>query len=222
MNGATARSARGFPARAKSDARNQPASRETALPEGAQRLRCAFLALLDANTPDIDELRQLFFADPWYLGEVRRIANHLLRRAPTRRDRVDDLVHDSLVRFADNLERRPDLRFDRARPAADFAPWLRSIIYRHCLQSLRVEWRHARRRVELDEERRVVVRSREHPLAHDALELLDTLPKPQGTVLKLHFEKRSVAAIACRTRLTRYRVRQIIQDGIVLLRNYLQ
>ncbi len=142
-------------ARAKPGGRNQRKSRELVLPEGAQRLRGAFLALLDAQmldeqSPDVDELRQLFFADPWYLGEVRRIAHHLLRRAPRRRDCVDDLAQDALVRLAGNIERRPDLGFDRGRPAADFAPWLRSIIYRHCLQSLRAEWRHVRRRAEFD------------------------------------------------------------------------
>jgi len=223
MNGAArARwSARGFPARAKPGGQNPTEASEAALPEGAQRLRGTFLALLDGDTPDIDKLRQLFFVDPWYLGEVRRIAHHLLRRAPTRRDRVDDLVQDALLRLAGDLERKPDLRFDRGRPATDFAPWLRSIIFRHCLQSLRAEWRHVRRRVALDDARCVAVRSRQHPLARDALELLEALPEPQGTVLKLHFEKRSVAAIACHTRLTKYRVRQIIHHETVVLRNHL-
>jgi RNA polymerase sigma factor (sigma-70 family) len=209
-------------ARAKPGGRSQRTSSELVLPEGAQRLRGAFLALLDVNPPVVDELRQLFFADSWYLAEVQRIANHVLRRTTARRDRVDDLAHDALVRLAGNIERRPDLGFDRGRPPADFAPWLRSIIYRHCLQSLRAEWRHVRRRAEFDDARCVAVRSRACRLADDALELLHSLPDPQGTVLKLHFEKCSVAAIACQTRLTRYRVRRMIREGTVLLRKYLK
>jgi hypothetical protein len=91
MNGAARarRSARGFAARAMPGGRNQRESSKTALPNGAQNLRRGFLTLLDVNPPDVGELRQLFFADPWYLGEVRRIAHHLLRRAPVQNQPTD-------------------------------------------------------------------------------------------------------------------------------------
>jgi RNA polymerase sigma factor (sigma-70 family) len=199
----------------------------TANPCGAERLHESYLALLVAAPFDAAGPRQLFFSDPWYHSELRRIATALVGRRAAWRGRVDDLVHDALLLMARNLERRPDLGFDHGRPTDEFACRLRSIIRNHLLQALRRERRQMPPQADfenhVDTDRRVVtaarVRRRERQLARDAIELLDALPEPISGVLKLHFDQVPSGTISQRLGFSRWRVRQMIAAGMAEIRN---
>jgi len=96
-----------------------------------ERLRDEFLTaqLREASVP---EIWRLIVADPWYQGELRRLARRALRRRHAPSHWQEDVRHEAMLLLAEKLSRVPDLHINGELADRHFGGWLSRITLRDC------------------------------------------------------------------------------------------
>lgn len=104
-------------------------------------LRVRFLAALASaegeQGPDPKRVWRLLVEHPYYQDQVEACARRLVFRSGLAQSWLHDIPQEAMIFLARSLERAPDLGLDRQRAERHFPGWLRSIVFRDCLQALR-------------------------------------------------------------------------------------
>lgn len=91
-----------------------------------QQLMRAFLdrVALPVTAEEADGIWRMFAGDAWFLEELRRQAGEALRARRRPAGWANDVAHEALVRFREQLRKTPDLGVDRARVQKTFPTWM--------------------------------------------------------------------------------------------------
>ena len=79
---------------------------------------------------------RLFVTDEWYQAVLTGCVKGLLRRQHVPGEWFEDLRHEAMLVFAEQLQRRPDLHFDPGRPRHTFPAWVYRIVLNTCRKAL--------------------------------------------------------------------------------------
>jgi RNA polymerase sigma factor (sigma-70 family) len=190
-----------------------------------------------ARSPD--ELRELFYAaldrpgdrsgrwleiwrlvieHPWYQAELHASARRLVQRSRAPHDCAEDIEHEAILLFAQELRNAPDLHVDRAKSTQHFSGWLATIIERDCLRAMR----GTRRRQRLEKVDKVHVKSAEaRPVDLDEMidlaAAFDKLPDEHRTVLLMRLDGLRIIDIAERLNTSKSRIGRVVQEALSLL-----
>jgi RNA polymerase sigma factor (sigma-70 family) len=149
-------------------------------------LQVSFLELINPGPADWRAVWGLMVEDAWYQDQLAACAYKMSKRCIARGESADDLRQEAMTLLGRQLRRSPDLHADPRRIDVHFEPWVRSIIFRHCLEALRRLLRTRRQVMSLPEgidliDPRTLTRSE----WADISLIVEDMPKPMRTVFQL-------------------------------------
>lgn len=165
------------------------------------------------------EVWHLFLEDPWYLAERDRHARWTIRTARAPPDWTDELIQESVLYLASELQKRPDLGLDQLGFGEEFPRRIGKMARNDCRQALK----RMRRLYGTPPD---AVRLQEKFQPDLAIELslalqsaMAELPEPEASVIRLYFANFRIGEIAERLGLTYWEARRAFWNAIQQLRD---
>jgi DNA-directed RNA polymerase specialized sigma24 family protein len=177
-----------------------------------------------ANASTWFEIWRLFLNDPWYRAELAKHARLVLHAGNAPIEWQEDLQHEAMLILAAKLRKKPHLDLDDQGLTERFPAAIGTIVHNECRQALKRLRRMYRTGPELFEEsghRAAVTFYEIQQRALDLSSLIDELPEPLCSVLRLSQSGYNIRQIASRLGLTYWETYRAFHRGVARLRDEL-
>lgn len=169
----------------------------------SENLRKKYLAALEARA-DKPVVWRIFVEDKWFLAELRRHAEMVIRKSGHSMDLLVDVLQEVILNLGRRFEKSIFLGVDPATNIKNFESWIGTLMFNVCRDALRRlhVGRESSLEQSLDEvEARHVSAGRQQEQARELRLAIDELPQDQSTVLHMILSGESIEDTAERLQL---------------------